>query len=117
MLGLISEKAISAFEKALAEDSTYTPILADLAVLNEQLGRKEQTIFYYREYIEDGSAPIEVYDDLARIFYELERYQESIVVCKQYLMIDPSNEDFQRNISMMQEFLDTTSSEKTNLIQ
>jgi tetratricopeptide (TPR) repeat protein len=111
------EKAISAFEKALAEDSTYTPILADLAVLNEQLGRKEQTIFYYREYIEDGSAPIEVYDDLARIFYELERYQESIVVCKQYLMIDPSNEDFQRNISMMQEFLDTTSSEKTNLIQ
>ncbi|MDB4678375.1 hypothetical protein OAE93_01455, partial [bacterium] len=109
------QKAISAFEKALAEDSTYTPILGNLAVLNEQLGRKDRAIFYYRKHIKIGLAPFEVYDALARILYDLGRYEESIIVCEQYLKIAPSNTDFQRNISMMQEFLDSTPSEKTNL--
>ena len=110
-----TQKAISAFEKALAEDSTYTPILGNLAVLNEQLGRKDRAIFYYRKHIKIGSASFEVYDALARILYDLGRYEESIIVCEQYLKIVPSNTDFQRNISMMREFLDSTPSEKTNL--
>jgi len=110
-----SEKAIFAFEKALSEDSTYTPLLLDLASLNNQLGNKEGASVYYRKYIETGVSSPEVYDALARILYELGRYQESINICQQYLRIEPANTEFKRNILMMQGKLNENSQNKPEL--
>ena len=98
-------KSINAREHAFAIDSTYPPIVLKIAQGHETLGDYEQAITYYRNYIQLVPTSAEAHDNLARILFQRERYQESLEVCEAYLIIDPANESFRNNLMVIQNLL------------
>lgn len=95
------ELAKNANIRALQLDSTYTPLLVDLALYHESLGQMEEVIDYYRKYARLNPS-FDAYDKLARTLYQSGRLEESRDVCLQYLQIEPSNAAFLQNLKVVE---------------
>ena len=105
--------SVQAWQTALTIDSTYSPIVLQLAQTFESMGDYEQAVNYYRSYLRANPTTFEAYDNLARMLYLLGRYQESIKICEGYLKIDPNQSEFLNNIQNMRAALEAQKNPKT----
>jgi len=105
--------SIKAWQTALTIDSTFTPIVLQLAQTFESMGDYEQAVNYYRQYLRANQTTFEAYDNLARMLYLLGRYQESIEICEAYLKIDPNQSEFLNNIQNMRAALEAQKNPKS----
>ncbi len=104
--------SVEAWQMALTIDSTYSPVILQLAQAFESLGDYEKTVNYYRNYLRTEPNALEAYDNLARILYQLGRYEESIEICQAYLKINPNQPEFLKNIERMQTELEAQKDSK-----
>jgi len=101
--------ALKANIRAYNIDKTYSPVIASIAETYESLGDTENAILYYRKYIAASPQNFAAYDNLARILFQEKRYSESADICKAYLKIDPNNDGFRQNLSILQNLLNDSS--------
>ncbi|MCF8461787.1 MAG: tetratricopeptide repeat protein [Flavobacteriales bacterium] len=101
--------SIKAREYAIRIDSTYPPVILQVAQGYEATGEYEKALRSYRNYLKLEPNSYEAYDNLARILFQLQRYEESIQVCETYLLIDPHNEFFKKNLRQLSNTIATKS--------
>jgi tetratricopeptide (TPR) repeat protein len=101
--------ALKANIRAHNIDETYSPVIASIAETYESLGDTKNAILYYHKYIVITAQKLAAYDNLSRILFQEKRYSESADICNAYLKIDPNNEGFRQNLSILQNLLNDSS--------
>ncbi len=93
-------EAITNFKKALELNPNLTDIHRRMALLYEGSGQIDEAI---SEYLEEAKiAPsIELYNILARLYYEKKEINKVIEQCQNILRLDPNNYDTLKNLASL----------------
>ncbi len=98
-LGVVAQErndhaaALGHFDAALAVDAGFGDALNNKAISLQQLGRPGEAARAYARYLEEHPGRAEVYFNLGGLLQTLERWDESITVLRQGLMLDPGCRD------------------------
>ncbi|MFH1563564.1 MAG: DUF2723 domain-containing protein [Nitrospirota bacterium] len=96
----MTQPAIANFKKAVELNPNLTDIHRRIALLYESSGKTDEAI---SEYLAEAkiSPSIELYNILARLYYEKKQIDKVIEQCRNILQLDPNNYEALKNIASL----------------
>ncbi|MEW6097522.1 MAG: DUF2723 domain-containing protein [bacterium] len=96
----MAEEAIANFKKAVELNPNFKDLPRRIAGLYESIGKIDEAIFEYLQ--EAKTAPsIELYNTLARLYYEKKQINKVIEQCQNILQLDPNNYEARKNLASL----------------
>lgn len=94
------QEAILNFKKAIELNPNFKDLHRRIALLYEGMGKIDEAIY---EYLQEAkiSPSVEIYNTLARLYYETKQINKAIEQCQNILQLDPNNYDARKNLASL----------------
>jgi len=96
----MTEEAIMNFKKAVELDPNFKDLHRRIAVLYESIGKTDEAIYEYLQEVKT-SPSVELYNTLARLYYEKRQIDKVIEQCQNILQLDPNNYEARKNLASL----------------
>jgi tetratricopeptide (TPR) repeat protein len=94
------QAAILNFKKAIELNPNFKDLHRRIGLLYESMGKIDEAIY---EYLQEAkiSPSVEIYNTLARLYYEKKQINKVIEQCQNILQLDPNNYEARKNLASL----------------
>jgi len=96
----MADEAIINFKKAVELNPNFQDLHRRIAILYESQGKTDEAIIEYLEEAK-GSPSVELYNTLARLYYEKNQIDKVIEQCQNILQLDPNHYEARKNLASL----------------